>query len=425
MKNSKYILCSILCVFCVDISFAQLTFSGEFRPRTEVNHGVFTLADEDQKIVVFTEQRTRLNLEYSALKFRTKLVLQDVRAWGSTPQLAKADNFSALHEAWAEVLFNKKVSLKVGRQELSYDDHRILGNVGWAQQARSHDLALLKIEGELKAHIGIAHNTNNTSPTNLIYALTPGYKAMQFLWLHHAANNFKVSFLALNNGIQQVKASGTTLINYSQTIGPRLAYQNEKLGGNLTFYYQTGKTEVGTELAAYNLMAELSFKVSQTSSFIIGYERLSGTDQINPADDKNHSFFPFYGTNHKFNGLIDYFYVGNHANNVGLQDFFTKLKLKYEKHSGGIDLHYFTSAADLVDPQDSQNALSKNLGTEVDIYWTYTVDKNISLSVGYAQMFGTTSMEALKGGNKSAASYWGWMMLTVKPTFLKRQKEQN
>ena len=35
---------------------------------------------------------------------------------------------------------------------------------------------------------------------------------------------------------------------------------------------------------------------------------------------ENNSFTPFYGTNHKFNGHMDYFYVGNHIGNVGLRE---------------------------------------------------------------------------------------------------------
>ncbi|RMG31646.1 MAG: hypothetical protein D6730_01145 [Bacteroidetes bacterium] len=417
MKKHTIFLFGVVFCFVVPQAVAQLSLSGEFRPRAEANHGVFSLADKGQDVIVFIEQRTRLNVDYQAKKFKTKLVLQDVRTWGSTPQLAKSDNFSALHEAWAELFFNENISLKLGRQELSYDDERILGSVGWAQQARSHDLAVFKLTGKLNLHVGIAHNTSSTSPTNPVYALNPGYKNMQFIWINHQQTHFKLSFLLLNNGIQQVNGPGEVRINYSQTLGPRLVYEGEKLGGQLAFYYQTGKNAQGNDLAAHDLMAELTYKPSGSSTLILGYERLSGTDQLSPTDDKNRSFFPLYGTNHKFNGLMDYFYVGNHANNVGLQDFYAKFRLKGKQHMGGLDLHYFATAADLGDPANPQQAMSNGLGTEVDLYWSYTIDQHLSLSAGYSQMFGTASMEVLKGGNKEAASYWSWVMLTVKPVF--------
>jgi hypothetical protein len=62
---------------------AQFTLSGEFRPRLEYNHGYKSLAGNDQKPGTFITQRTRLNLDYAGSGFRTGLVLQDVRLWGS------------------------------------------------------------------------------------------------------------------------------------------------------------------------------------------------------------------------------------------------------------------------------------------------------------------------------------------------------
>jgi hypothetical protein len=74
-----------------------------------------------------TAQRTRLNALFSTEGIQTKLVLQDVRYWGSQPQLvANEDYATSVHEAWAEVNAFSNFSLRAGRQELVYDDHRIL-----------------------------------------------------------------------------------------------------------------------------------------------------------------------------------------------------------------------------------------------------------------------------------------------------------
>ena len=69
----------------------------------------------------------------------------NVRTWRNQPQqIANQDFATSVHQAWAEMNFSPEISLKVGRQELAYDDQRIFGNAGWAQQARSHDVALYK-----------------------------------------------------------------------------------------------------------------------------------------------------------------------------------------------------------------------------------------------------------------------------------------
>jgi hypothetical protein len=48
-------------------------------------------------------------------------------------------------------------------------------------------------------------------------------------------------------------------------------------------------------------------------------EYLYGKDMNDTSSDVK-SFNSLYGTNHKFNGWVDYFYVGNHAESIGLVD---------------------------------------------------------------------------------------------------------
>ena len=55
------ILIAALTWVAVQESNAQFKFSGEFRPRTEFSHGYGSLAADDQKVSLFTSQRTRLN----------------------------------------------------------------------------------------------------------------------------------------------------------------------------------------------------------------------------------------------------------------------------------------------------------------------------------------------------------------------------
>lgn len=52
----------------------------------------------------------------------------------------------------------KNYALKMGRQELIYDDQRLLGNLDWGNLTISHDALLLKYENKDKHfqwHIGV------------------------------------------------------------------------------------------------------------------------------------------------------------------------------------------------------------------------------------------------------------------------------
>lgn len=407
MKFLKLTYLIIAGILISNLVSAQFSLTGEFRPRTEFNHGYKTLANENQDWSIPTTQRSRLNVMFDKEILKTKLTLQDVRYWGSQPQLVSNEDYAiSIHEAWADVELIENFSIKAGRQELVYDDSRIFGNVGWAQQARSHDVALLKYEKDFKIHFGIAHH-ENSDITNSIYDGPDAYKNIQFVWFNKTWKKNSLSFLFLNNGVPVMETDEKEVTKYSQTIGGRYYRGFEKVSLATNFYYQGGKHKSGKDISAINFLIEASLKCGLAG----GYEYLSGNSY--EKTDKVYAFTPFYGTNHKFNGFMDYFYVGNHINSVGLNDVYLKYKYSKNKIVVGAAIHYFTSAGKIA--EDASNSL----GAEIDLSFTYKVHKMAALSAGWSTMFATESMEMLKGGSKDAGNHWAYIMLAVTPTFIK------
>jgi hypothetical protein len=288
-----------LCLFALASLKAQTSVSAEIRPRSEYSHGYGTLADLNQKGSFFTSQRTRINLGYADNKLSFKVSLQDVRTWGNQPQLVGNEDFAtSLHEAWAQVMFNENFSLRLGRQELIYDDHRIFGNVGWAQQARSHDLALVKYEGDFKIHLGIAYHENSIR-TNNIYDGPDAYKTMQFLWGNKKWESLTLSLLFLNNGTPYTEQTGPggaitdQSIRFSQTFGPVAEYKFERVKVSGNSYYQGGKDVNSNSLRAFEFAAQGSIDLIEEINVIAGYEFLSGTRY--DETEYNRSFTPLYG----------------------------------------------------------------------------------------------------------------------------------
>lgn len=390
---------------------AQFSLSGEFRPRSEYSHGYSTLAREDQKASLFTSQRTRLNFSFRNEFIKTGLVLQDVRYWGNQRQLVENQDFAvSLHEGWAEILFSSKFSLKAGRQELNYDDQRMLGSVGWLQQARSHDLFLFKYEGDVKLHAGIAHHENSDRRNNL-YNGPDAYKDMQFLWFNKTWEKQAVSLLLLNNGVP-VMADGNQENRYSQTLGGRFSMNPNPVSIVSNLYYQTGKDNSNRDLSAYNFLLEVSAKMNPTATATIGLELLSGTPVGETA--KNKSFNPLYGTNHKFNGFMDYFYAGGqHINNVGLNDFYFKWACsRFKNVQWNLHMHYFGANAAL--PNDAKSYL----GTEIDFDLTYSINPFAKITFGYSHLLPGSSMELIKAnGSSDETQNWAYIMIAVSPKF--------
>ena len=428
-KVEKFLLGLVimLCLYNPTLKAQDVKISGELRPRYEMRHGYKTLIPDDIKAANFVSQRTRLNAFYGNENYKFYLSLQDVRVWGDVPQLNKTDMYGpSIHEAWGEVFLSEEFSIKAGRQEIIYDDHRMFGSVGWAQQARSHDAALLRFNsGDHKADVGIAYNANGETLFKENYTIN-SYKTFQYAWYHGKFNNVSLSFLFLNNGLAYIEnpesESPEEKIAFSQTIGPRFSYKGDGFGVNAAFYYQGGKNGSNQNLSALYFGADANFSLGSGFSAGAGMEYLSGTDTKEIAeggDDK--SFTPFYGTNHKFNGWMDYFYVGNHAGNVGLTDIFVPIKYQKDKFSATLVPHYFATAATLSmqQPDGSQEEMKNGLGTEIDFMVGYAVSQEVNLQIGYSQMLATETMQVLKGGNHKNSNNWAWVMLTFKPVFYK------
>ena len=428
MKNKLLITTLLFVVFAFRGKSQELSIDADIRPRLEYLNGFGSLLPDGVDAGLFVQQRSRLKFGYTTDKFSTYLSVQDVSVWGDTPQIAAADNNNSfsLAQAWIDFKFGSGWSTKLGRQALSYDDQRIFGGLDWAMQGRFHDAALLKYSKEgFKFDLGVAFNQNGVSrQTTLFDPNNAGnaravfdYKGMVYAWLHKDWEKFSASVLVANNSYQNLGDDGQTPVDGNvnrQTFGTHLVAKPTKgLSIAANVYGQTGEFTEDIDLSAYNAMLEVTYKPGKTL-FGLGFETLSG-DENGGTDGEIESFFPIFGTNHKFNGYMDYFYVGNHANNVGLNDIYAKTVIKTgEKSSLLLKAHYFSGAESLGDNVDDY------LGTEIDIVFTQKLLAFATLKIGYSHMFASDSMEILKGVPEPADNqFWGWAMLVVKPNFLK------
>lgn len=402
----------------VSISAQQFNVNADLRARFENRNGYGTLKPDTEESASFISQRTRLIFDYSFKNIKLVVSPQNVRTWGDALTNSKDDIAASFHEAYGEVAMNEKFAFKVGRQEINYDDARIFGNVDWAMQARSHDAFVLKFAPNAtnKIHFGVAYNANKETNFEENYALNQ-YKSLQYLWYHIDFKKIGLSVLVLNNGMPYL-AGTEEKVDYSQTLGSRLVYKNGKLNINGAAYLQTGKLSDNSVNANY-LSANVGYKFSTNLNATLGFESLSGKDQNDTSTDVK-SFNPLYGTNHKFNGYMDYFYVGNHTNSVGLTDVYATFEYEKNKVSAKLTPHYFASAASIYKAGEKQD---NYLGTELDFILAYKMYENVTIDAGFSQMFATTSMEVLKGGNKNAGNNWGFISIKINPNLFNYKTE--
>ncbi len=424
-----FLLSAILLVplfFFSTATIAQFTLTGEIRPRGEFRNGFKELKSKDADPAFFVEQRTRLYFDFTKDNIQLNVALQDVRIWGSTDQIYKTDpSLDNVYEAWGKYAFDDKYGFKIGRQALNYDNARFMGNLDWAQQGRSHDALLLTREyNQSKLHLAVAYNQKVPFEPGKLYGTDylgiNNYKSMIFAWWNKKCDNGEYSLLFHNDG-RQVAADTSTA--YRQTYG---ALGNIMLGGvklDGEFYYQGGKNSADTDVNAFMIAIHAMMKTDITP-ITFGFEYLSGTST---TDNTDKSFNPLYGTNHKFYGFMDYFYVGNNhgqgGKTSGLIDGHVKTNFSLGKKSNlAANLHYFASPAKIY-KTPSEN-FGSTLGTEVDFVYSLALTKDVKFNLGYSHMFATETMEAVKGGDKSALNNWVWAMVAFKPQLFSTAKEK-
>lgn len=462
MDKNKYLplLAVIFCqAFFIEVK-AQLSVSGQIRTRTEYRDGQGAPITEDASPAIFTSQRSRLNVGYAGYRFKIYTSLQDVRVWGQDASMINRTTLDAydglmLHEAWGEISLVdtgkvvKNFTLKVGRQELVYDDVRLLGNLDWLQQARRHDAAVLKFDHNgWTAHLGAAYNQNAERKTNTTYVgTTPAgapagygittnglgamYKSMQFLYVGRKVHFGNASFLFFKDDFSKftLDAANNNTPIYERGVWSRYTFGANLFGTalrkvtfGLSAFSQKGHFREGTSLNEYLLSANAMYSIGRKFSVGPGVDITSGNDGSTP----NQRFDPLYGTPHKFWGYMDYFYVADgFGSSNGLVNYYLKAKYKAKDNLIlSLDVHKF-ELPHVVSNADGRK-LGKGLGTEIDFVLSYNLTKAVGIEAGYSVMNSTDTMLSSRVKNPGNTpidqfdkrSTWGYLMLNIKPSEL-------
>ena len=422
MKSLKIIYLSLVSLFVGSLYAQEFNSDIQIRPRYEYTNGFGTLLTPSTEHTSFIGNRARINFNYSDTKLKIKLALQNIHTWGdAATTTVSSKNGLAAFEAWAEYSFSDKWSSKIGRQPLSYDNQRIIGGLDWANQGRSFDAALIKYKGaKSQLDLGFALNADSEAKVAPVTPYsTDIFKDMQYAWYHTSVKNLGVSLLALNVGKEYLKTPTEIGVSYFQTFGTYGKYAGAKLVVDYSLYGQIGKVGNNT-VSAWEATLNIGYAFSPKFKATAGYEFLSGKDQGSTSTMVK-SFAPLFGTNHAFNGFMDYFYVGNHANSVGLNDISLKLDFLIKKVNLSVAPHFFSVPNKIISGGVEQDAY---LGTEIDVTASYKLYKDITLTAGYSQMFATDSMVALKGGTglNNTTNNWAYLMVNINPQIFSTKK---
>jgi hypothetical protein len=202
-------------------------------------------------------------------------------------------------------------------------------------------------------------------------------------------------------------------VNFLQTYGTNWFHKGKQFSATLSGYLQVGKIQADQKSEAYLLSADVNYKLSSKLTVGVGSDLLSGTE-VGTHHSRNTSFIPYFGTNHKFYGSMDYYYVSSAHKNSGLWDNYFYSSIKRKKLSASLRFHQFFSPSSI---KDSVRTYSGNLGQEVDLDFIYPINKFSSLAGGYSLYSTTSSLKFLKSNvNGNNLQHWIWLTLNISPT---------
>ncbi len=421
----KKILYTITLVALSHTCFAQLTVTGQFRPRLEVFDGYEYLPSEHSKTDAYISQRSRLNIDYKNEKITTSLSFQDVRYWGETGTTTN-DKTISLNEAWVKINLGKKWDLKIGRQAISIDNQRLFGLRNWNQIAQKHDALTFNYNyNNLEISIISAYNQNTKhSATNselgTEYNSVAGYKNMETFWLKKKWENFWLGTIHVVDGQQDTTEHNHQYYRY--TSGLMIGIDNGNNKVSIRGFYQTGKHYISQKLNnlnAFNLCANYNAKLNKNWNLNLGLEYTSGDDT---KTKEYEGFDALYGNIETFNGYLGYFQQQKQYSHHGFIDATLQLQFKPNTRTQyNATYHYFASQQDIYD--GTKKLDNKYLGSELDLYAKINFSPIIALDLGYCMMFGNNNLNIIQGGGHKNYGNYGYIQLDITPVFYKSPKK--
>ena len=407
----------------------EFTLSAQLRPRFEYRNGAYRPLVEGESPAILTNNRTRLNFDYKHTdRLHLYISLQNVNVWGQAQQIQAVDRTGGMSvfEAYAEFPLVNTLSAKVGRQMIVLDDDRIFGSLDWHPAGRSHDAVNLNWTPSEKLTLRgfFAYNQSGSTTTPTLNVNTPSgqnftpgwgqdYQHLQALHAHYNISEaHQLSLLFANLGYRTDDSADQNM----QTFGAHYTGKSNQLSYGASAYMQTGKNATGADKSAYMFAVNAGYKFSPIFGLTAGVDYLSG----NASDDtsgKDKKFNPFSGTNHKFYGFMDYYYVGapgsKAAPSAGLLNPYLTANVRTgEKSNLSATFHYFAPAAKF----EVGGKKHSSYGSEIDLVYNLKVQPFIGLQVGYSTYFANDGTKALKGtANQRGYQDWFWCSLNINP----------
>jgi Alginate export len=391
-----------------------LRLIGEYRNRDEGHTSYGFAPGKDD---AFALSRLRISFDITPSTWLHAFVqARDSEVIGANPKNVTTSMKDVVDLSQAYVEFRNGedgwFSLKTGRQELSFGDERLIGRSNWSNASRTFDAARLMLRSQ---DHGLRLDVFASSVVKNYFTSFDDVQAgHNFYGVNFALNKLVPrasieSYVYLKTvpsvtGFDKVKANErlyTSGLRWSGTIPGGFDYRAR-------YSLQSGHF-ADNSIRAWAYYGILGYTIPKTSlkpRFSIEYNYASGNRSI--SGPVTGTFDLLYPTTHQWNRLTDLFGEENITDLKPGFDFRPLPKMRVYvsvsdlKLASKYDSLYDVTGAVLV-KVPKHGALSKEIGTEGDVWGTYDINRRLQLGAGFGHLYAGQFLKQNTPG--SGASY--------------------
>jgi hypothetical protein len=387
---------------------AQYLARGELRDNAD-----FTSSAADHTLGF--DQRARVSVRASAKRrVGVLLELQDVRAWGSEPNTVTLTPNTGLHQGFVDIKATDWLDVRVGRQELSYGEDRLIGSLDWSMTARAFDGVFARV----------SPSTNITIDGFGMMLKPPAWVTQDgggrfhnsgsyFTGLYARARFGKLGFDLFGLGLlEDTSTAATGMLRDSNrlTMGARA---NGAFGGLQVVAegaWQLGQVKLDRVSAgAFAAKATYTFASVFGAPYLM-VEFSGATGDGDAADGVEQTFHQLFPTAHVHLGYMDYVAWQNVVGvrgTVGFRPWGAHVWVDVHNFSAWDPRGAWFAANGSVFVAADPTRTSGAMGTEVDVSFTVPIIENIAVAGNIS--FFVPGTEAVAKG--TAPSTWGFLSL--------------
>jgi hypothetical protein len=364
---------------------------------------------------------------------------RDSSSWNDKRKPEPEEDSIDLQQGWI-ALGNAKefpITAKIGRQELSYGDERLVGAFDWNNIGRVFDAAKLRFENDslwvdafvsrvVLINDGHFNVVNDYDWFSGVYASTKSLVPKLETQLYFLSRNTSTQSPTATTGSPQAGGPGARDI-YT----PGLRFQSlpdqfgawdidgEFAGQFGDFYSSAVAQRINQRAFAAHVAGGYTFKET-TFTPRVGLEYNFSSGDNNPRDSRHGTFDNLFPTNHKFYGYMDFFSWQN-MHNVRL----TASAKPAKNLTVTADYHLFW-LANTSDYFYSVSGAARNsggygihpgddsfVGSELDLVATYKVSTFGVLQAGYAHFFRNGYIKDSLTATGSQDADWAYVQATL------------